>query len=733
MAKPNPNDFRVLPPNDEDLIPFYIGGDISKPFWIKWRDVKRILASALPSGSGVLLKTNGVTNPVQSLLNLIDGTNMTITDDGLGNITFDATGGGATYTVDNGLTESPANNFQLGGTLIQDTTIDINSYRLSLTGTSAIPFSSVNTSTGVGAYFQADNNNAIVAYSPGGSPAANFLSLGSRALLVQNRVNGATTEGLADFDRLLVSGSAGVGTGGYINIRLPKGTPTIATDAVRFLGKWSSVASSIFDANFELWTTTANNLTRKFQILPTGQGVLDLYGSGTFAGTPAYALGVDASGNVVEFTGGGGGSGTVTSVAATVPNPTNPAFSVSVPNPTTTPSIDITANGIVSQYIRGDGSLANFPLSGGGGSSLNYYLNGSVSQGTLGGVAFKQMSSTPVIGAGTNFSISSDGYIESFITDASVPNQLAIPAGNWLFEMYFQASSSGGSPRFYIEIYKLSGGTLSLIASSVANPEFITNGTQVDLYTTAVAVPSTVLLAADRIAVRVYVIHSGRTITLHTEDSNLCEVITTFSTGITALNGLTAQIQNLATGTSGTDFGITSVTDTHTFNLPTASAANRGALSSADWSTFNGKQDTLVSGTNIKTINGASILGSGNLATNFELVVAASDEVTALTTGLAKVTFRMPKAVTLTSVRASLTTAQASGSIFTVDINEGGTSILSTKLTIDNTEKTSTTAATPPVISDTSLADDAEMTIDIDQIGNGTATGLKVYLIGNYA
>jgi len=113
-----------------------------------------------------------------------------------------------------------------------------------------------------------------------------------------------------------------------------------------------------------------------------------------------------------------------------------------------------------------------------------------------------------------------------------------------------------------------------------------------------------------------------------------------------------------------------------------------------------------------------------------EIQLAASDETTALTTGTAKVTFRMPHAMTLTGVRASLTTAQASGSIFTVDINEGGTSILSTKLTIDNTEKTSTTAATPAVISDVNLADDAEITIDIDQIGNGTATGLKITLIG---
>jgi len=144
------------------------------------------------------------------------------------------------------------------------------------------------------------------------------------------------------------------------------------------------------------------------------------------------------------------------------------------------------------------------------------------------------------------------------------------------------------------------------------------------------------------------------------------------------------------------------------------------------------KQDTLISATNIKTINGSSVLGSGDLAISpiQSFVVACSDESTAITTGTAKVTFRIPYAFTLTSVRASLTTAQTSGTIFTVDINEGGTSILSTKLTIDNTEKTSTTAAIPPVISDTSLADDSEITIDVDLVGDGTAKGLKVVLIG---
>jgi hypothetical protein len=278
-------------------------------------------------------------------------------------------------------------------------------------------------------------------------------------------------------------------------------------------------------------------------------------------------------------------SGTVTSVGLSMPT----AFAVANSPVTSSGTITVTGAGVASQYIRGDGQLATLPTTGGGGSSVSYYLNGSVNQGTFGGTPYYEMSKTPIFGAGTDFTISSNGYIASFITDAGDPALLNIPAGNWDFEVYFQSSSASGTPSFYVELYKYDGTTFTLIASSSANPEFITGGTSVDAYYTPLAVPSTSLAVTDRLAVRIYVNNSGNTITLHTEDNNLCQIITTFSTGINALNGLTSQVQYFATGTSGTDFNINSLTDTHTFNLPTASATNRGALSSADWSTFNSK------------------------------------------------------------------------------------------------------------------------------------------------
>lgn len=114
------------------------------------------------------------------------------------------------------------------------------------------------------------------------------------------------------------------------------------------------------------------------------------------------------------------------------------------------------------------------------------------------------------------------------------------------------------------------------------------------------------------------------------------------------------------------------------------------------------------------------------------IIIAVGDETTVHTTGTSKVKFRIPYAFTLTGIRASLNVA-ATGGTFTVDVNEGGNTLMSTdKLKFDSTETTTTTySGTAATLTDTSLADDAEITIDIDDIGTGgVAAGLKVALIG---
>lgn len=250
-------------------------------------------------------------------------------------------------------------------------------------------------------------------------------------------------------------------------------------------------------------------------------------------------------------------------------------------------------NGTASQYVRGDGTLATIPTTGGAGSAVYYYLNGSVNASVA---TYKQMSNTAVIGGGTDFTLTSNGLIAQFLTDAGNPNRTLIPGGAWNLEMYFSVSSAGGNQKFYVDLFKYDGTTFTLISSGSTNPEEITGGITTDLYITSIAVPDTALLVTDRLAVRVYIVDNagGRTITLHTEDNNLCQIITTFAAGVSSLNGLSANTQYLAVGTAGTDFNIASSIDTHTFNIPSASALNRGLLTSANWITFNNKQDAIT-------------------------------------------------------------------------------------------------------------------------------------------
>ena len=156
----------------------------------------------------------------------------------------------------------------------------------------------------------------------------------------------------------------------------------------------------------------------------------------------------------------------------------------------------------------------------------------------------------------------------------------------------------------------------------------------------------------------------------------------------------------------------------------TANAAFTAANGTIAWNTANAAFNTA------NTVNntGTAAFAAANTSSNTFMIFAVSDENTAITMGGGKTRFRAPFGMTIYQIpRASLNTASSSGDVV-IDINENGTSILGVnKLSIDAGEKTSTSAAVPTTLATTTIADDAEITIDIDSAGTN-ANGLKVTL-----
>jgi hypothetical protein len=138
-------------------------------------------------------------------------------------------------------------------------------------------------------------------------------------------------------------------------------------------------------------------------------------------------------------------------------------------------------------------------------------------------------------------------------------------------------------------------------------------------------------------------------------------------------------------------------------------------------------------GAGVTRLTGGMTASGKSIVESVALIIGVGDETTAITTGTNKRRVRAPFAFYITSARASLATAQASGTVVTLDINNAGVSIFSTVITIDNNETTSTTAATPSVLTSAAVAvaDDALIAIDVDACdGSTAAAGAKLTLIG---
>jgi hypothetical protein len=232
------------------------------------------------------------------------------------------------------------------------------------------------------------------------------------------------------------------------------------------------------------------------------------------------------------------GTGTVTSVALTMPT----AFSVANSPVTTTGTLAVTATGTTAQYIRGDGSLATFP-------------------GLTGFVPYT--GATADVDLGTHDLTAERGtFTNNGSSDTLTVNHTS-GSGYGII-----VTKGGNNEALYVSKTSGSGNAMTVVGGRTS---------LVDL-----ALSSVSNTAGDFLTLSGGVVHKR----------TAAEVRTDIGAGtVTSVAALTL-------GTSGTDLSSSvangTTTPVITLNVPTASATNRGALSAADWSTFNAKMPAIT-------------------------------------------------------------------------------------------------------------------------------------------
>lgn len=304
---------------------------------------------------------------------------------------FDATGNiievsgigsGPVITADNGLTKNSATNVQLGGTLLANTTLTGGAFKL--IGTSTVTGSQgvwevSNTSSGhgfigvavsgSGVFGSSTSGNGILGQSTSGNgvngsstngfgasfTSTNSLGLSAVSSATAGVLAGTTLAGTNDVGDVVIvrrnvagAGVAAVGLGASIRYEIENDAGA-TEQAGALMYKWSNATTPV--ADFEVHVTN-NSSTKQMSLLgSTGQLVIHAYGTGAItAGAAAFGLAVDANGNVIEIALGGGGGGTVNSVAGTLNRITSTGG--------TDPIIDISASYVGQTSITILGTIA---------------------------------------------------------------------------------------------------------------------------------------------------------------------------------------------------------------------------------------------------------------------------------------------------------------------------------------------------------------------------------------
>lgn len=207
-------------------------------------------------------------------------------------------GAAAVYTANNGLTMT-SNNTKLGGTLIENTSIDTATYNMSILGSSGSAILSLLNYTGTGL--------SVLSNQTGGN-AAVFSSSGAN--IVANHIGAANT-GIHTVFQAQYSGAStgGVGLGLKHTYDLQTTSASTSRTVGEMIYKWTNATTGAETGQFII-TLANNGIFTADKLTLSGNGALRLhgYGSGSITGTPFRQLAVDSSGNVIEIAISGGGS-----------------------------------------------------------------------------------------------------------------------------------------------------------------------------------------------------------------------------------------------------------------------------------------------------------------------------------------------------------------------------------------------------------------------------------------
>jgi hypothetical protein len=345
-----------------------------------------------------------------------------------------------------------------------------------------------------------------------------------------------------------------------------------------------------------------------------------------------------------------GGGGGVSSVGATAPLTSTGGATPDI-------STNIATNKLVGRYSASSGVMQEVTIGDGLNLTAGGQLNNTATPTPLGyyGSFYDTTTQTATLTATAypvQFNTTDIANGISIVNNGlGNPTRVTIAnTGVYDIEFSLQLEKTGGSGNFVTDIWlrknendiPYTTGKVVLTGSANASPivpawNFVVDAVAGDYYELMWSVSNNNVIILSAVATPPYPAIPSSILTV-TQQSGIMA-----GTGITAINSLTASAQTMATGTSGTDFAINSSGSTHTFNLPSASSTNRGALSTTDWTRF----------ANFQILSGYQTLGSA-----FKSILMSNPSISSISASLNLTTqqFRgvavyVPIAQTITGVK----------------------------------------------------------------------------------